>query len=254
MIDFHCHILPGIDDGARNMNQAVTLCRIATENNISKSIVTPHLVHPEEVEDFIKLRDRRMDELRAELDRNSIELELYPAAEVFVNDDIFYAPKLDGVTINGSRYILIEFDFRGLNINRLIKYTNEFVERGYRPIIAHPERYIFMQRDYDIVNHLADIGVMFQLNSASLAGYMGMEAKELSYAMAANSLAQFIGTDAHSVEHRPTNLLEQSRDFPYSIDPSVYEEMTSINAQLVLDDKDFSTGDFNPIFPKRFFR
>ena len=254
MIDFHCHILPGIDDGARSMNEAVELCRIAVENNIQKSIVTPHLVHPEEVDGFIKLRDRRLDELRSELDRRKIELELFPGTEVFVNDDIFYAPKLDAATINGTKYILIEFDFRGLNINRLIKYTNEFVARGYQPIIAHPERYIYMQHDYDIVNHLADIGVLFQLNSASLAGWMGMEAKELSFAMAANGLASFIGTDAHSVAHRPTNLLEQSRSFPHSIPPEVYEELTGINAQSVLDGKEVMRADMYPIRPKRFYR
>lgn len=254
MIDFHCHILPGIDDGARNMQEAVTLCRIAVDNNINKSIVTPHLVHPEEAEEFFELRDRRLEELRFELDRNSIELELFPAAEVFVNDDIFYAPNLDKATINSSRYILIEFEFRGLNINRLIKYTKEFTDRGYKPIIAHPERYMYMQRDYDIVNHLADMGVLFQLNSASLAGYMGMEAKELSFAMAANGLAQFIGTDAHSVAHRPTNLLEQSRNFPHSIAPETYENLTSANAQAVLDDEDIYPEFIQPIFPKRFFR
>lgn len=254
MIDFHCHILPGIDDGARSMEEAVDLCRIAVDNNIHKSIVTPHLVHPEEVDEFVKLRDRRLEELRSELDKRDIELELFPAAEVFVNDDIFYAPRLDAATINGSRYILIEFDFRGLNINRLIKYMGEFAARGYQPVIAHPERYMYMQRDYDIVNHLADMGVLFQLNSASLAGYLGIEAKELSFAMAANGLASFIGTDAHSVVHRPTNLLEQSRSFPHSIPSEVYERMTNDNAQAVLDDKDVERAEMYPIRPKRFYR
>lgn len=253
MIDFHCHILPGIDDGARSMEEAVELCRIAVDNNIQKSIVTPHLVHPEEVDEFIKLRDRRIDELRKELDRRNIELELCPAAEVFVNDDVFYAPKLDGATINGSRYILIEFDFRGLNINRLLKYTGEFFSRGYQPIIAHPERYIYMQRDYDIVNHLADIGVMFQLNSASLAGFLGFDAKELSFAMAVNGLASFIGTDAHSVAHRPTNLLEQSRNFPQSVPPEIYERLMQTNAEAVLADKDVERDEMYPIRPKRFY-
>lgn len=253
MVDFHCHILPGIDDGAENMQEAVKLCEIAVENKISKSIVTPHLANVNETEAFVRLRDKRLDELRTELDKRGIELELYPAAEIYVNDDIFYAPNLDGATINGTNYVLIEFQFRGLNINRLIKYVGEFTSRGYQPIIAHPERYQYMQADYDIVNHLADMGVLFQLNSASLAGYLGPAAQELSYAMAYNGLASFIGTDAHSVAHRPTNLLEQSLRFPRSIPQQVYENLLGNNAQTVLDGAEFDRGEMYAIHPRRFF-
>lgn len=253
MIDFHCHILPGIDDGADNMREAVRLCEIAVENKITKSIVTPHLADVNEADSFIRLRDRRLDELRAELDRRNIGLELYPAAEIFVNDDIFYAPNLDSATINGTNYVLIEFSFRGLNINRLLKYVQEFTARGYQPIIAHPERYAYMQADYDIVNHLADIGVLFQLNSASLAGFSGPAAQELSYAMAYNGLAAFIGTDAHSVAHRPTNLSEQAQYFPRSVSHETYEKLLSKNAQAVLDGKQIERGELYAIHPRRFF-
>lgn len=253
MIDFHCHILPGIDDGAENMEEAVRLCEIAVENRITKSIVTPHLANMNEVDDFIRLRDRRLDELRSELDRRKIELELYPATEIFVNDDVFYAPNLDSATINGTNYVLIEFSFRGLNINRLIKYVQEFTSRGYQPIIAHPERYAYMQADYDIVNHLADIGVLFQLNSASLAGFMGPVPQELSYAMAYNGLASFIGTDAHSVAHRPTNLFEQAQRFPHSISEQTYENLLERNAQAVLDGKPVICEEMYAIHPRRFF-
>ncbi len=253
MIDFHCHILPGIDDGADNTQEAVELCKIAVENKITKAIVTPHLADVNDTDGFIRLRDRRIDELRAELDRRNVELELYPAAEIFVNDDIFYAPNLDSATINGTNYVLIEFSFRGLNINRLLKYVQEFTSRGYQPIIAHPERYQYMQADYDIVNHLADIGVLFQLNSASLAGFLGPAAQELSYAMAYNGLASFIGTDAHSVAHRPTNLFEQAQRFPYSIPQEIYEKLLEKNAQAVLDGKPIERDEMYAIHPRRPF-
>ena len=253
MIDFHCHILPGIDDGAESMAEAIKLCEIAVQNKINKAIVTPHFSNLYEAEEFVRMRDRRMDELRAELDKKKIELELYPGAEIFVNDDVFYAPKLDGVTINKTDYILIEFSFRGLNINRLLKYVQEFKSRGYQPIIAHPERYHYMQADYDIVNHLADIGVLFQLNSATLAGFMGPQAQELAYAMAYNGLASFIGTDAHSVMHRPTNLFEQAQRFPHTIPQVVYENLLGKNAQCVLDGKPIDRGEMYAIHPRRFF-
>lgn len=253
MVDLHCHILHGIDDGARSLEESVHLCRIAADNAIQLAVVTPHLVHPEAVNEFVRIRDKRIDELRRVLDEKEIPLEIVPGAEIFVNDDIFYAPSLDAVTLGGSRYILIEFDFNGLNINRLIRYVNEFISRGYAPIIAHPERYRFMQQNYDIVNHLADMGVLFQVNSSSLAGFSGMEPRELSFAMVSSGIASFIGTDAHSVAHRPNNLLEQSKHFPVSVDYDTYERLLDKNARVILADGVLERGQVYPIRRKRFF-
>lgn len=253
MVDLHCHILHGIDDGSRSIEESVQLCRIAVQNSIQTAVVTPHLVRPEEVDGFISLRDKRIDELRHRLEQENIPLEIVAGAEVFVNDDVFYAPSLDSATLGSSRYILIEFDFGGLNINRLIKYVNEFVARGYTPIIAHPERYRYMQQNYDIVNHLADMGVLFQLNSSSLAGFGGVEARELSYAMAASGIASFIGTDAHSVAHRPNNLLEQRDMFPTTIDFDTYDRLMGANARVILENGTLERGKVYPIRRKRFF-
>lgn len=252
MVDIHCHILHGIDDGARSIDESIHLCRIAVQNSIQTAVLTPHLVHPESVEEFVGLRDRRIDELRSALAKENIPLELVPGAEVFVNDDIFYAPSLDAATLGGTRYLLIEFDFNGLNINRIIKYVEEIAARGYHPIIAHPERYRFIQQNYDIANHLADMGVLFQLNSSSLAGFGGMESRELAYAMAASGMASFIGSDAHSVAHRPNNLLEQRDMFPKTIDFDTYDRLMGKNALTILADEPFDRGRVYPIRRKRF--
>lgn len=253
MVDLHCHILHEIDDGARNLDEAVHLCRIAVQNSIQIAVVTPHLMRPDDVEGFAQERNKRIDELRFALEQKNIPLEIVPGAEVFVNDDIFYAPSLDSVTLGGTRYILIEFDFTGLNINRIIKYVNEFISRGYTPIIAHPERYRYMQQNYDIVNHLADMGVLFQVNSSSLAGFGGMETRELGFAMVSSGIASFIGTDAHSVAHRPNNLLEQRDLFPVSVDFDTYDRLLDKNARVILSDGVLQRGRVYPIRRKRFF-
>ncbi len=253
MVDLHCHILHGIDDGARSLDEAVHLCRIAVQNSIQIAVVTPHLVHTENVDEFVRVRDKRIEELRRVLDEQKIPLEIVPGAEVFVNDDIFYAPSLDAVTLGGTKYMLIEFDFNGLNINRVIKYVNEFISRGYTPIIAHPERYRFMQQNYDMVNHLADMGVLFQVNSSSLAGFGGMETRELAFAMVSSGIASFIGTDAHSVAHRPNNLLEQRDLFPVSVDFDTYDRLLDKNARVILSDGVLQRGRVYPIRRKRFF-
>ena len=252
MIDMHCHILHGMDDGSGSLEESVGLCRLAVDNDISTVVLTPHLPNPSQLEAFLRRRARRMEELKRALDQRKIELELLPGAEVFVDDDVFFAPSLDGATLNGSRYILIEFTFRGLNTMRLVKYVNEFFARGYVPIIAHPERYFYTQENYDIINHLGDMGVLFQLNATSLVGANGMEAKELGFAMANSGLASFIGSDAHSLRHRPNDLLLMMDHFPRAIPFEVYDRMLGANPQKIINDEDFDRGPFVPIRRKRF--
>ncbi len=251
MIDMHCHILHGIDDGSGSLQESVELCRIAVANSVHTAVLTPHLPNPSQMEEFLRHRDKRMDELKRALDREHIELELLPGAEIFVDDDVFFAPSFDGATLNGSRYILIEFTFRGLNTMRLIKYVNEFFARGYVPIIAHPERYFYTQENYDTINHLADLGVLFQLNGTSLVGTNGFEAKELGFAMARNGLASFIGSDAHSVHHRPNDLLAMLNHFPKGIPFDVYDQMLNRNPRKIINNEDFVRGPFMPIRRKR---
>ena len=240
MIDMHCHILHGMDDGSGSLEESVGLCRLAAANSIRTAVLTPHLPNPSQLDEFIRRRERR------------IELELLPGAEIVVDDDVFFAPNLDAVTLNGSRYILIEFTFRGLNTMRLVKYVNEFFARGYVPIIAHPERYYYTQENYDIINHLGDMGVLFQLNATSLAGANGMEAKELGFAMAGTGMASFIGSDAHSLHHRPNDLLAMMEHFPRAIPADVYERMLDENPQKIINNEDFDRGPFVPIRRKRF--
>ena len=253
MIDIHCHILHDIDDGAQTLEDAVRLCRCAVENEITTAVATSHLANPVDTDNFIRRRDRRLDELRRELDRQKIELEVLPGAEVFVNDDLFFAPPLDKVTLNGSRYLLIEFDFRGLNINRLIKYVREVRARGHVPIIAHPERYQYTQENYDIINHLAEMGTLFQLNADCLAGLGGPREGALAHAMAANGLAQFIASDAHSVRHRPNNMLRLGELFPPDIPDSVYDNLLISNPKKIINDEDLKPVGFYPIARPRFY-
>ena len=252
MIDMHCHILHGMDDGSGSLEESVELCRLAAANSIRTVVLTPHLPNPSQIEEFLHRRERRMEELKRAIDRQGVELELLPGAEVFVDDDVFFAPNLDGATLNGSRYILIEFTFRGLNTMRLVKYVNEFFARGYVPIIAHPERYFYTQENYDIINHLGDLGVLFQLNGTSLVGTNGMEAKELGFAMANSGMASFIGSDAHSLHRRPNDLLAMMDHFPRAIPFDVYDRMLNANPEKIINNEDFDRGPFVPIYRKRF--
>lgn len=236
MIDIHCHILPEIDDGARDLETAIRMCHMAEANGIKHIVATPHTNTVDNIGSFIKLRDERLNTLREKIAERGINIKLYPGAEVFVDDDIFFANDLRKLAINGSRYILIEFNFRNVRIRKIYDYLNEIIDAGLVPIIAHPERYEFFQFDYDAVNSLAKNGVIFQLNATSLASLDGLQEFELAYSMAYNGLASFIGTDAHSLSHRATNLSEMMRYFPPDISHYNMQMMLHDAAKAVLTD------------------
>ena len=194
MTDLHCHILHGIDDGPRDIDAALQLCMVAMENGIDTIVATPHLTTLGELDAFVDFRDNRLEELRYEIKCREMPIELYPGAEVLAGEDFFYPVALEKATINGSRYILVEFDFMGLRFSTVLRYIEEILNRDLIPIIAHPERYSFLQVQYDRVNFLMDMGVLFQVNASSLANMSGREEFNLAAEMVLKNTVSFIGS------------------------------------------------------------
>lgn len=252
MIDIHCHILNGIDDGARDLETSLRMCKIAEMNGIKHIVATPHIKVFDDIDRFLSVRDEKLNNLRHQVERRGIKVNLYPGAEVYVNDDIFFANNLKRLSINGSRYILIEFSFMETKVRRIYDYLNEIVDMGLVPIIAHPERYELFQFDYDVVNDLASKGAIFQINAASLASMDGQQEFELAYSMAYNGLASFIATDAHSVHHRPNNLSDMMSYFPPDISHLNMQTMVHDSAKCVLTDKELPIVDRGVIFKRGF--
>lgn len=246
MVDIHCHILPGIDDGSKNMEESVKLCALGRSNHIKQMAATPHFNAIGDLDEFLEIRDEKAAKLREENAKLGIDVEIFCGAEVFVDDDIFYSKNLKRAAINNSRYILIEFDFYNNNVRSIFEYLDEIRSMGLIPIIAHPERYEYFQMDYDAVNEFFSRGVLFQINASSLASRGSMEDFELAYEMAFKGAAAFIATDAHSVRHRPNDLEKMLRTFPQDIDRDLMNRMLKTNAQHVLNDE--------PVRPNRFIR
>lgn len=244
MIDIHTHILPEMDDGAKNYEESLKLCALGRKNHIKKTVVTPHFNALGDIDNFLAQRDEKIRVLKRNIQLNNIEQEIYPGAEVFINDDVFYSQNLRRLTINNSRYLLVEFDFFGNTLRNILEYLDEIYSMELVPIIAHPERYEYFQRNYDAINELASRGVLFQLNAGSLASRDGREEFELAYEMAYKGVAAFIATDAHSFQRRPNDIADMLKVFPQDIDGRLMHRMLVQNAELVLGDQ---------ILPRRAF-
>ena len=253
VFDIHTLILPGIDDGARDLDESLRLCALGRANHIRKTVATPHFNALGDVDNFIEMRNERAELLRDAVQKNGIDMKIYTGAEVYIDDDIFYSKNLGRLSINGSRYILIEFSFSGLKLRNILEYLNEIYSMGLVPIIAHPERYEYFQRDYNAVNELASRGVLFQINAASLASRDGREEFELAYEMAFKGVASFIATDAHSVYGRPNDLAEMLRAFPDDIDQRLMQKMLHSNAEKVLLNEKLPPLKFRYLEKRRFY-
>lgn len=237
MIDIHCHVLPYIDDGAKNMDEAIKLCEIARDNGVDKIIVTPHVACLDDIDSFLGERDVLVDELRSALKYYNIDVEIYPGAELYVNEDVFFSGDLTKLTLNGSKYILVEFDFYDLPPNKLTSYLVEIRNFGLVPIIAHPERYEYMQRDYNFINFLSDRGVLFQVNMNNVVGRGSRPEHVLARELVRKKVATFIASDAHSVSYRSNNLRDMIEGAPNGFD---IDEKFFLNdmPQVILDNGD----------------
>lgn len=246
MIDLHCHILPGFDDGSKNMAMTLEMGRQAYENNVTKIVSTSHYSCTARDTKFIITRDSLIEQVRDEFQKNSIGAELYAGAEVHLNDDVYYDYDLEKLTINKTRYILCELDFYGLTISKITHYFDEIVSRKLVPILAHPERYEFFQADYGLVNYLADMGLLFQINMTSVAHIDNDESYKLACKMVQSGMASFLATDAHSTGLRNMKILSYIRRFPSVIDDESFYRMVELNPQKVLSGEPVRTR-FNHI-------
>lgn len=252
MVDLHSHILPNIDDGARSMKEAVAMCRMAVENNISKVVCTSHFMPGMKVEDFIAARDVQLAALRGELAAANIQLELIPGAELYVSDEIFYLNNIEKLRIGKTNYVLAEFDFVGLTGSRMMRYIEEIRKSGVNVIVAHPERYKYLQDDYNIINMLRKNGVLLQVNAGSLLGLFGKREFKLAKELCATNSAFFLASDAHSTGMRNNALLEMFPGFVRTASPEQVGWMLDQAPELLLAGRDMSDITSQPVKKKLF--
>ncbi len=238
-IDIHSHTLWGVDDGARNLDETVNMCFCAEENETKTLYVTPHLIYWNEADMLYDRRENKVERLCEILEEESSNLVIKKGFEILCDDEIFEIKHFLPYTLNQSRYILIEFDFRKTTEADVTSWCKYLCSFGLVPIIAHPERYGFVVENVSCLDRLSDQGVLFQINAGSPAGLFGESAEYISCKMLNSGYADFIGSDAHRLNIRNTDILSLIRDYPYDTDEELLKRALSVNAQYINDDKEF---------------
>ncbi len=199
VVDIHCHILPDTDDGAGSPVDSVEMARIAADSGIRSIVATPHCNIPGICRNYRSdSLISKLSALQAMLELESIPVTLHPGQEIFFTDDFEeHLKRGDFITLNNSRYMLIEFDF-GIPENEAVRSVNLISSLGIVPVVAHPERYGFVISQPDSIHRLSRAGGLIQLNRSSIVGEFGSRIYVTSKYILSNGLADFVASDAHS--------------------------------------------------------
>ena len=238
MTDIHNHILFAIDDGSPHIETSVEMCRDAYENGYKTIVVTPHFANYNRIDEFVDERDYKIGELQKALQSEEIPLTVLSGAELFLSDSLLKSGNIDDLAINNSRYMLCEFPLGPFNIKRGLMWIDELIDRGYTPILAHPERYYEIHRNLHIIDELIDRDVVLQVNIDSLTGRNGKTPQQLSVDLVCRGFAQLIGTDAHELKYRHTRIKEKIKELPYDVDHDVFVKCIETNPQKVINDEE----------------
>ncbi len=211
MTDIHCHILPNIDDGAKDINESLAMCKIAKKDGISVIVATPHII-PGLYQSKKELILSKVNELNNILENRNWKIEhndstnpkILPGAENRVHPDLIDSMKNGkALTINDNmRYIMLDLPhwFIFPYIKELIVHLKE---QGIISIISHPERNTQIRRNIDILYKLVNAGALSQITAMSITGEFGYNVKRFSKKLLSKNLVHIIASDAHSVCKRP---------------------------------------------------
>ena len=210
--DMHSHFLPGVDDGARTMEESLAMLRKMQEFGYQKCILTPHIkmdMYPNSEADL----QLRFLELTQAMDEAGLSIRVELAAEYYLDDH--FLNRLENtplLSFGPQRYVLVEFSFVNAPVFELETFQR-IIDKGYTPILAHFERYVYFHGSIASAETYRAMGVNIQLNLNSLTGHYGPDVKKQAERMLDQFTVDFVGTDAHRMDHLV--LLENHLNVPH---------------------------------------
>ncbi|WP_050183314.1 tyrosine-protein phosphatase [Domibacillus robiginosus] len=228
MIDIHCHILPGLDDGAKDMVQSIQMARAAEQEGITAIVATPHHMNGTYKNEKTAI-EQNVRLLNVQLEQEGINVDIYTGQEVRLYGELLDDYQEDKLlTVNDSSHMLVEFPSSSIPaFAEQLLFDMQL--KGITPIIVHPERNAAIAENPDRLFKLIQNGALSQVTAASVNGLFGKKAKALSLQLIEANLTHFIATDAHNTTTRRFGLAEAY----HSIDPD-YAAYFQENAQAAL--------------------
>ena len=210
MIDIHCHILPGIDDGAKDMVEALALINLAVADGVTRIVVTPHL-HFGRFNNYLSVIESSFIALQQAVDKENIQVELAYAAEVRLDSEILSLLSSQQLPLygryNNQEFMLLEFPHSHIPAGSdvLVKHL---LKQNITPVIAHPERNRDLLKSPDNIKTFVRLGCWFQVTASSLTGHFAEECQDLALSYIEQGFINIVASDAHNLKRRPPILSE----------------------------------------------
>lgn len=207
LYDIHCHLLPGVDDGASDMKEAIEALQMEYEQGVRHIIFTPHDSGTDESEKAVLIRER-FEEVKRQIEEMNFQQELHTAlgAELMYTDSL--SERLlsgQALTMAGSSYVLVEF-FPEARYQELYQGMRNLIHSGYLPILAHIERYDCLTKELQNLEELKELGCYFQVNANTVTGGPLSRRTRLARRLLKEGIIDFLATDAHGSVHRKPEL------------------------------------------------
>jgi protein-tyrosine phosphatase len=209
MIDLHTHILPGVDDGAKTIEESFLMVKQAEKAGITTICATPHILN-QVTPQFEEKINSGFDLLKTKIAQSESKVDIVLGSEIYVRADMNSLEKFDFFTLNKTgRYLLMELPW-GQFPPHVERIVFELKLEGKVPIIAHPERSIIAKKEWSHVENLIQKGALMQINAGSLLGFFGRKIKSIAEELLRRNLVHFLASDAHDPFLCPIQILPQA--------------------------------------------
>ena len=236
MIDIHTHLLNGVDDGSRDFIESLTNLKLAEKAGFTDIILTPHYIENYYENDY-ESTNPKIQALKSKLYENNVLITLHQGNEVYISENIGDLIKRNVVSKLGkSKYLLFELPMKSrlLTLDNLIM---DIKEAGCIPVLAHPERYVYVQQHPNEVARLISKGVLIQSNYGSIIGQYGKEANKTLIKLLRNNMVHFLGSDTHRNGHIYAHFDKIKKELLKHVSEEKLLELTTTNAMHILEDE-----------------
>ena len=235
--DLHSHILYGIDDGSKTIEESIVLLKEMEKAGTKELILTPHYIENSKYNANNRSKEALFRQLKKKVKEEKINIDLYLGNEVFFSNNMIELIKKGEIkTLNKSKYLLFEFPMTRF-YNNSLEVINQLVSNGYIPVLAHPERYTEFQKNPNLVIEYLKSGVLLQGNFTSLFGKYGRHSRKVLKLYLKNKWITFIGSDAHHEVAYDNKKLEKML-LKITKDKEYTEELLSKNFDKVINNED----------------
>ena len=239
MKDIHSHLLYGIDDGSKSIEESILLLKEMKKHGVDELILTPHYVEESNYNCNNKSKEKIFEELKNKVEEENIDIKLYLGNEVFITTKFIELLKNNEIaTLNNSKYLLFEFPLRHVYKNTS-EIISDIVSNGYIPVLAHPERYEIFRHHPNKVEEYLRKGVLMQGNLTSLFNVYGRESRKTLEYFLKRKWITFLGSDTHHKVQFDSKKLEKKL-LKITKDPNSVEDLLNNNFDKIINNEDIA--------------